>query len=209
MNVDDVTHRFLEVYRYLIEEKLVRSAAQFANEISLSRSGFNEVEKGRSKIGMQPVLNLVLSFSFINKYWLLFGEGEMLKEASPNRLFDNEEQVRSRMKDFLCSLPSPTNELTNSIKLSISDVQEVISGSIPLTTQFIIDFLDIFPKLRIKWLINGDGNMVLNRDNTDDERIQELKYTIEIQKKLLNEYELKLNKRNIKAVSEQPHHPKV
>src|SRR5699024_5128788 len=137
MNVDDVTCRFLAVYRYLMEEKLVRSAAQFANDIGLSRSGFNEVEKGRSKIGMQPVLNLVLNFSFINKYWLLFGEGEMLKETSPNRLFDNEEQVRSRLKDFLGSLPSPTNELTNSIKLSISDVQEVISGSIPLTTQFI------------------------------------------------------------------------
>lgn len=44
--------------------------------------------------------------------------------------------------------------------------------------------------------------MELDSDNTEDERVQELKYTIQI--KLLKEFELKVSKREIKALCEQP-----
>lgn len=106
------------------------------------------------------------------------------------------------IEKFLCSLPSPTNELSNSINLPLSELQEALSGGKPLTIQVIIDFLDSSPELSINWLINGFATMELDSDNTEDERVQELKYTIQI--KLLKEFELKVSKREIKALCEQP-----
>ncbi len=206
MNVDDVTSRFLEVYKYLEEEGVVRSASQFSKVIQLSRSGFNEVEKGRSKIGMQPVLNLVQEFPVINRDWLFFGEGEMLNKPTPGQLLINEEGVLGRINEVIDHFLLTTDELTKTSKLSPLEIQSIIDGKKPFTLNFIFDFLECYPRLSSLWLLDGRGEMLRSytKKEADEERIQELKYTIELQKELIEKFKAKANRSSGQGI-ERPH----
>ncbi len=84
MNINDVTNRFIEFYTHLSNNGIVKSASQFAEKIALTRSGMNEILKGRSKVGLQTVLNTVHSFPILNTKWLILGSGSMLESLDEN-----------------------------------------------------------------------------------------------------------------------------
>jgi len=79
MNTSDITNRFIEFYEYCINNKLVRSTAQFAKNIGMTRGGLAEILKGKNDVGLKTVMNTLQHYKTLNRYWLVFGEQEMLK----------------------------------------------------------------------------------------------------------------------------------
>ena len=82
MDISDVTSRFLEFYEYCIEKKIVRSTSQFAEITGMTRGGLAEILKGKNNVGLKTVMNTLQGFEILNRYWLLFGEQEMLNNDS-------------------------------------------------------------------------------------------------------------------------------
>lgn len=77
--MNDITIRFIEIYNHLLETKKVSNPSDFAKKIEISSSMMNEILKGRSNAGINPIQNTVKTFNSINSEWLLTGKGNMLK----------------------------------------------------------------------------------------------------------------------------------
>lgn len=77
--MNDITNRFLEVYEYLLTQKKIKSNSEFAKKLDISTSLMTEILKKRSNAGINPVQNIVKSFTEISAEWLLTGQGNMLK----------------------------------------------------------------------------------------------------------------------------------
>lgn len=79
--ITDITERFLEVCKWLIDNNKVQDQKALAGELSVSTSMMTELVKKRSNVGVLPLQNIVIKYS-ISAEWLLTGEGEMLKGKS-------------------------------------------------------------------------------------------------------------------------------
>lgn len=65
-----------------------KSAAQFAEEIGVQPSGISHILSGRNKPSLDLILKMLDKYTFLSMEWLLFGKGNMYKEASMQKLFD-------------------------------------------------------------------------------------------------------------------------
>ena len=79
--MNDVTSRFLIIYEYLKEAKVVSNIKSFATELNISTSLVTEICKKRTNAGMVPISNLLARYKDIDANWLLTGEGSMLKSS--------------------------------------------------------------------------------------------------------------------------------
>jgi len=73
----DVTNRFIEIYNYLLKEKIVDNKADFCRKIEISTSMFTEISKGRTNVGLNAVQKTVLQFPFVSAEYLLTGNGSL------------------------------------------------------------------------------------------------------------------------------------
>lgn len=78
----ELTSRFIDVYSYLIKEKIINGKTDFAEKLTVSASSLTEIWKGRSNVGIKLIQNTVKLFDFLDTEWLLTGKGRMLKEDS-------------------------------------------------------------------------------------------------------------------------------
>lgn len=76
MDINDVTSRFIEAYKYLIDIGKITDKKEFANKLGISSSMMTEISKGRSNVGVLAIQNIVKYFS-VSSSWLLMGEGTM------------------------------------------------------------------------------------------------------------------------------------
>jgi hypothetical protein len=77
--MEDITTRFINVYKHLIEKKIIENGNKFAVAIGISPSLLTEIKKGRNDVGLKAIQNTVLKFDFLNPHWLLTGLGNMEK----------------------------------------------------------------------------------------------------------------------------------
>lgn len=83
--------RLREVYDFLLEHDLVQKQLDFANAVSISRPVISQLLLGRRELLPKHVRNICRAFPFVNKNWLLNGEGDMLASVpSQNTSNDNE-----------------------------------------------------------------------------------------------------------------------
>ena len=98
--MNDITIRFLDVYNYLLKDKQVSNPSHFAKMIEISTSTMNEILKGRSNAGINPIQNTVKNFTEINAEWLLTGAGNTIKKG--NSVIENtieEQNITDELKD--------------------------------------------------------------------------------------------------------------
>lgn len=75
--MNDITKRFIELYNYLLEKKIVKNASDFSQNVGISSSLMNEILKGRSNVGIKPIQNTVLKYPYhISTDWLITGDGK-------------------------------------------------------------------------------------------------------------------------------------
>lgn len=78
----DVSQRFTQAVKYLIDNRIIKNQAQLTQILSLSKGYVSQLVNGQREPSYDVVRNLANHFPDINEKWLLSGEGEMLK--SPN-----------------------------------------------------------------------------------------------------------------------------
>ena len=55
------------------------SAASFSDKVGIQRSGISHLLSGRNKPSLEFVLKIIATFPEVDLYWLLTGEGTLLK----------------------------------------------------------------------------------------------------------------------------------
>lgn len=85
--------RLREAINFLKETRRVFNDADFATSVGKPKSFISEAKAGKKTITEQFILSIVQTFPELNKDWLLFGEGEMLKSGA-----GLSESVRARLR---------------------------------------------------------------------------------------------------------------
>jgi phage repressor protein C with HTH and peptisase S24 domain len=76
--MEDITRRFINVYKHLVAEKKINSGKEFAKKVGISPSLLTEITKGRNEVGLKTIQNTVHCFKEINLSWLFDGIGDMI-----------------------------------------------------------------------------------------------------------------------------------
>ena len=66
-----------------------KSSAQFAEEIGVQPSGISHILSGRNNPSLDFVLKMLEKYQFLSVDWLLFGKGDMYRNAPMKTLFDD------------------------------------------------------------------------------------------------------------------------
>jgi transcriptional regulator with XRE-family HTH domain len=77
-----------------------KTSAQLAEEIGVQPSGISHILSGRNKPSLDFVLKMLERYPFISTEWLLFGKGNMYREASMQSLFEESQNNTSEKKDI-------------------------------------------------------------------------------------------------------------
>lgn len=62
------------------------SAASFSDKIGIQRSGISHLLSGRNKPSLDFVMKIIATFPEVDLYWLLTGEGNLIKSDDGNRI---------------------------------------------------------------------------------------------------------------------------
>jgi len=65
-----------------------KSSAQFAEEIGVQPSGISHILSGRNNPSLDFILKMLEKYKYLSTDWLLFGKGDMYKEAAMRNLFE-------------------------------------------------------------------------------------------------------------------------
>ncbi len=76
-----------------------KSSAQLADEIGVQPSGISHILSGRNKPSLDFVLKMLEKYPFISTEWFLFGKGDMYKDESVQRLFEDSMENNEIRKD--------------------------------------------------------------------------------------------------------------
>lgn len=74
--------RFIQVFKYLKENRYVRNQQDFTERIKSDKSTISQILNNRINIPKILFINLCEVFPFISKSWLLSGDGDMLAEGN-------------------------------------------------------------------------------------------------------------------------------
>ena len=66
-----------------------KTSAQLAEEIGVQASGISHILSGRNKPSLDFVLKMLKKYPFLSTEWLLFGKGDMYKDESMQKLFED------------------------------------------------------------------------------------------------------------------------
>jgi len=70
------------------------SPSSFADEIQVQRSSVSHVLSGRNKPSLDFVLKILSTYPEVSSEWLMFGKGQMLKQADKKEeIIEQEKQV--------------------------------------------------------------------------------------------------------------------
>jgi len=81
--INDVTSRFIELFKKLVADKKITGNSEFAKEIGISSSMMTEILKGRSNVGIIAIQNIVLKYE-VDATWLLTGKCRIDKSHAEN-----------------------------------------------------------------------------------------------------------------------------
>ena len=104
-----------------------KSSAQLAEEIGVQPSGISHILSGRNNPSLDFVLKMLEKYSFLSSDWLLFGKGNMYKETSMHKLFDESLNVEQESVLLAAKKEIPTSE--EMVKPENSYAPEPVDGS--------------------------------------------------------------------------------
>lgn len=132
---------------YLIETRKVFNQTDFANIIGKSKSQLSEMISNKRPISEQTVHIIISKFPEFNRTWLLTGEGEMI---------NNSDDLKGRLLEFIDSQGISKSEFERNVGLSNGYINN-FKGS--LGSEKLECILIRYPKLNVRWLILGEGEM--------------------------------------------------
>lgn len=78
-NRDEISARFIQLYRLLYAANLVNTKKEFCEKVGLLQQNFSLIEQGRSHATLDHIHNAANRFP-ISLEWLILGKGEFIKK---------------------------------------------------------------------------------------------------------------------------------
>lgn len=98
------TKRFIYAIEKLISEGKIRSFKSIAEKAGFSSQDFTDIKTGRKALQID-FLDKISKISFINKQWVLFGEGDMYTCAEGKTIKEEEKQKDSEtVKELMAAI---------------------------------------------------------------------------------------------------------
>lgn len=141
-----VKQRIKELISYLgISQK------EFEKKIGASNGYVNSISKS---IGGEYLRNIMREFSNVNEDWLLYGEGNMLKNE--DFVMDD---FNTRLNDVIRHLGLTQKKLADEIGTSQSAISAIANGTRPMTEGFACRMERAYG-VNAYWLLTGNGEML-------------------------------------------------
>lgn len=101
----DVSQRFTQVVKYLIDSRTIKNQAELTQILSLSKGYVSQLVNGQREPSGEVVSKLANHFPIINEGWILTGKGSMLIDSENQPENPMEEKPEDRVTiDKLFSL---------------------------------------------------------------------------------------------------------
>lgn len=98
--------------------------------------------------------------------------------------------IAQRFEQLISSLELDCNSFAKSIYANPKDVKNIINQKEKPSFDMIVNILSKYPNISAEWLIVGKGSLWANEEILKrDLKIEELRYTIELQKELLSGFD--------------------
>jgi transcriptional regulator with XRE-family HTH domain len=75
-----------------------KSSAQFADEIGVQPSSISHIISGRNNPSLDFVVKMLNKYPSLSTDWLIFGKGQMYREAQLHDLFNSDDNFKNNSK---------------------------------------------------------------------------------------------------------------
>jgi plasmid maintenance system antidote protein VapI len=189
----DINRRILEV----IELKTGGNKAKFAATIGVRQHNVSALfsKDSNTKKYINPSTELINSilntYPDIDKYWLLHGEGEMIRD--PNLInaditvFNANNASSQRLQKLIKYYGGSAGAFAQKIESKTKhQINNVFAGNRSFLDELAIKIVDAYPNVTYKWRLTGEGEMLL-RDNEVNISIGAEIEKLQIENKILKE----------------------
>lgn len=115
----DVSQRFTQVVKYLIDSRTIKNQAELTQILSLSKGYVSQLVNGQREPSGEVVSKLANHFPIINEGWILTGNGNMLisSEDQPENPVEEQPQDRGMVDKLLFLVESQRKDIETLIQL--------------------------------------------------------------------------------------------
>lgn len=130
-----------------------------------------------NRISQRFIAAFLEAYPQVNKEWFLDGIGEMLvqnEDEMQKQIADHSlellrqnyknKQASERLRIFMTMHTMTSADLANKLGMSKYTIDKYLQGT-PMSARFIQTLLATFPKVRRKWLLEGEGEMLKEEEN--------------------------------------------
>lgn len=83
-----INQRFTEAVECVLNAKRANKKGEISSKLSFNPSTFSEILSNRTKVSAETIAVFCYEYG-VNSYWILTGEGEMLKREDGNNIIGN------------------------------------------------------------------------------------------------------------------------
>lgn len=115
----DVSQRFTQVVKYLIDSRTIKNQAELSQILSLSKGYVSQLVNGQREPSGEVVSKLANHFPIINEGWILTGKGSMLKnsENQPENAVTEQPQEQGMINKLFFLVESQRKDIETLIQL--------------------------------------------------------------------------------------------
>lgn len=174
----DKKNRFNAAIDYLMEIGKIKKQKDVAKAIGCTETTISQARKG---VERSLTDNLLFRFliaypNIFNLHWLIDGNGEMLLNSA--RTASTKQQRLNAAYDYLKfkGIVKKQTDVAEALESTQQNVSAALNGNEKaLTDAFLMRFLAAYPDtFSTRWLMTGNGSMLINAQNTFPESLQTL-----------------------------------
>lgn len=138
------------------------SANKFSKSLDLTRAdGVYSILKGVYEISENFALKVVAKYPQISYEWLLYGDGEMIRERYEG----------CHLNTFLAYTGLSQTAFAHKTNIDIIELYQILSSRKPITKDVVDKIVSVYPNANRDWLMSGNDNMI----NGEDDIIKDVK----------------------------------
>lgn len=124
----------------------------------------------RKSFGEEKLKNVLTAFPELNRDWLLYGEGSMLKEIhkDESNVIKKKERAIDRFTKYMEIKGLNDNKVTIEVDLSVGTLGKSRKENRDLSAKNVEKILNYYQDLNKVWLLTGEGSMLKETSQADN-----------------------------------------
>ncbi len=125
MGKNDIDRRVVEWIRYLVDNKIYKSEAEYLRVVGFGPSKLSEAKKGKAGFRTEDIGLILINNENLNARWLMTGQGEMLLQGTCNQVDSNKNELHLELINKMLDMQT---ELTK-LKIENEELQDKLGIS--------------------------------------------------------------------------------